>query len=214
MITETKEKIAKRAAQELEEGQIINLGIGIPTLIPKYTNKKKVFLHTENGMLGLEEVEKKDIDPNLINAGKQPVGEVLGTSFFNSSDSFGMIRGGHIDVAILGVLQIDKQGKIANWSIPGKNIMGVGGAMDLLSGAEKIIITTTHTTKEGKSKILDSCTYPITSTRSVDIIVTDLAVFKCIDKKLHLTELMPNVTLQEVIDNTEAYFINSLNSSY
>lgn len=204
------EMIAKRAAQEVEDGQVINLGIGIPTLVAKYVNTSNIFFHTENGMLGVDDVNEGEIDPNLVNAGKIPVGEAIGSSFFNSADSFGMIRGGHVDVAILGVLQVDESARIANWAVPGKNIIGVGGAMDLLVGANKVIVTMTHTSKDGKSKILKECTYPITSTRSVDTIITELAVFKYIDGQLHLVELMPDVTLEQVIANTEANFVNSL----
>lgn len=213
MTNSIQELIAKRAAQELEDGQIINLGIGIPTLVSKYVEDKKLYLHTENGMLGVEDVDEDDIDPYLVNAGKLPVGEGLGASFFHSADSFAMIRGGHIDVAILGVLQVDEKGRIANWAVPGQNILGVGGAMDLIVGAKKIIATTRHTTKDGKSKILKECTYPLTSTRSVDMIVTELAVFKYIDGQLHLVELMSGTTLEEVQQKTEAYFVNSLEGS-
>lgn len=207
------ELIAKRAAQELQDDQIINLGIGIPTLVSKYVQDKSVFFHTENGMLGVEDVGE-EVDPNLVNAGKLPVGEGIGASYFNSSDSFAMIRGGHIDVAILGVLQIDEKAQIANWAVPGKNIIGVGGAMDLLVGAKKVIVTTTHTSKDGQSKLLKECTYPITSTRSVDVIITELAVFRYINGQLHLVELMPNVTLEEVQQKTEAAFINALSNEY
>ncbi|KOS66375.1 acetate CoA-transferase [Lysinibacillus contaminans] len=204
------ELIAKRAAKEVEDGQIINLGIGIPTLVAKYVENENVHFHTENGMLGVVGIEEEDIDPNLVNAGKMPVGEAVGSSFFNSAESFGMIRGGHVDVAILGVLQVDEQSRIANWAVPGKNIIGVGGAMDLLVGARKVIVTMTHTSKDGKSKILKDCTYPITSTRSVDTIITDLAVFNYINGELHLVELMPGVTLEQVEKNTEARFVNVL----
>lgn len=210
MTNPIQELIAKRAAQELQDGEVINLGIGIPTLVSKYVNDKKVFLHTENGMLGVEEVVDEKIDPNLVNAGKLPVGEGIGASFFNSADSFGMIRGGHVDVAILGVLQIDSKAQIANWAVPGKNIIGVGGAMDLLIGAKKVIVTTTHTSKDGKSKLMQECTFPITSNRSADIIITELAVFRHVNGQLHLTELMPGVTIEQVEKNTEAKFINSL----
>lgn len=210
MTNPIQELIAKRAAQELQDGEVINLGIGIPTLVSKYVNDKKVFLHTENGMLGVEEVADEKIDPNLVNAGKLPVGEGIGASFFNSADSFGMIRGGHVDVAILGVLQIDSKAQIANWAVPGKNIIGVGGAMDLLIGAKKVIVTTTHTSKDGKSKLMQECTFPITSNRSADIIITELAVFRHVNGQLHLTELMPGVTIEQVEKNTEAKFINSL----
>ncbi|MFB5087660.1 3-oxoacid CoA-transferase subunit B [Psychrobacillus sp. PGGUH221] len=210
MANPIQEAIAKRAAKELEHGQIINLGIGIPTLVANYVEHNHVFFHTENGMLGVEDVNEEDIDPNIVNAGKFAVGEAIGASYFDSAASFAMIRGGHVDVAILGVLQVDEHARIANWAVPGKNIIGVGGAMDLLVGARKVIVTMTHTSKDGKSKILKECNYPITSTRSVDIIVTDLAVFKYIDSQLHLVELMPGVDLETVEANTEARFINAL----
>ncbi|MGE7842586.1 3-oxoacid CoA-transferase subunit B [Lysinibacillus sp. NPDC093712] len=210
MANPIQELIAKRAAKEVANGQIINLGIGIPTLVAKYVENDNVHFHTENGMLGVVGVDEEDIDPNVVNAGKMPVGEAIGSSFFNSAESFGMIRGGHVDVAILGVLQVDEQARIANWAVPGKNIIGVGGAMDLLIGAQKVIVTMTHTSKDGKSKILKNCTYPITSTRSVDTIITELAVFNYIDGQLHLVELMPEVTLQQVEASTEASFVNAL----
>ncbi|WP_350302252.1 3-oxoacid CoA-transferase subunit B [Peribacillus frigoritolerans] len=199
--------IARRTAKELTGPCIVNLGIGIPTLVAKYIDDENVFFHTENGLLGVAEVDEDEIDPNLVNAGKLPVGESIGASFFNSAESFAMIRGGHIDVAILGVLQVGQTGEIANWAVPGKNIMGVGGAMDLLVGAKKVIVTMTHTSKEGKSKVLKKCTYPITSTRSVDLIITELAVFEVIDKQLKLIELMPGITIEEVRAKTEADFI-------
>ncbi|PWA08030.1 succinyl-CoA--3-ketoacid-CoA transferase [Pueribacillus theae] len=202
--------IAKRAAKELTDPCTVNLGIGIPTLVAEYIHDENVFLHTENGLLGVTGVDEKDIDPNLVNAGKLPVGEAVGASYFNSADSFAMIRGGHIDVAILGVLQVDQTGVIANWAVPGKNIMGVGGAMDLLIGAKKVIVVMTHTNKDGSSKMLKECTYPITSTRSVDMIITELAVFKVVDKSLRLVELMPGVTIEEVRAKTEADFIEQL----
>lgn len=210
MANSIQELIAKRAAKEVEDGQIINLGIGIPTLVAKYVENDNVYFHTENGMLGVVGIDEEDIDPNLVNAGKMPVGEAIGSSFFNSAESFGMIRGGHVDVAILGVLQVDEQGRIANWAVPGKNIIGVGGAMDLLVGARKVIVTMTHTSKDGKSKVLKDCTYPITSTRSVDTIITELAVFNYVDGTLHLVELMPEATLAQVEANTEASFVNAL----
>jgi 3-oxoacid CoA-transferase len=210
MANPIQELIAKRAAKEVANGQIINLGIGIPTLVAKYVENDNVHFHTENGMLGVVGVDEEDIDPNVVNAGKMPVGEAIGSSFFNSAESFGMIRGGHVDVAILGVLQVDEQARIANWAVPGKNIIGVGGAMDLLIGAQKVIVTMTHTSKDGKSKILKNCTYPITSTRSVDTIITELAVFNFVDGQLHLVELMPEVTLQQVEASTEASFVNAL----
>lgn len=206
----TQEKIAKRAAQELHPDEIINLGIGIPTLVANYVDAKHVYFHTENGMLGVEDVEKGKHDPNIVNAGKFVVGEGVGASYFDSATSFSMIRGGHVDVAILGVLQVDEIGQIANWAVPGKNIIGVGGAMDLLVGVKRVIVTMNHTSKDGKSKILKKCTYPITSTRSVDVIITDLAVFEVRQQQLYLVELMPGVELQEVIEKTDAKFINEV----
>ncbi|WP_342599190.1 3-oxoacid CoA-transferase subunit B [Psychrobacillus sp. FSL H8-0483] len=198
--------IAKRVAQELEGPCIVNLGIGIPTLVAEYMDAADIYLHTENGLLGVTDVEEADIDPNLVNAGKLPVGEAIGASYFNSSDSFAMIRGGHVDFAILGALQVEQSGVIANWAVPGKNIMGVGGAMDLLVGAKKVFVTMSHTSKDGSSKILKECTYPITSTRSVDMIFTELAVFEVVNKQLKLVELMPGATIEEVRAKTEADF--------
>ncbi|MCG7343663.1 3-oxoacid CoA-transferase subunit B [Sporosarcina sp. ACRSL] len=204
MENSVQELIARRAARELKGPAVVNLGIGIPTLVAKYVENELVHFHTENGLLGVTEVEEED--PNLVNAGKLPVGERVGASFFSSAESFEMIRGGHIDVAILGALQVDETGRIANWAIPGKNIIGVGGAMDLLVGAKKVIVTTSHLTKDGKSKLMKACTFPLTSTRSVDLIITELAVFTVVNEQLILTELMPGVTLEQVRESTEAHF--------
>ncbi|SDG79375.1 3-oxoacid CoA-transferase [Planococcus glaciei] len=204
---ETQHMIAKRVALELQGPCTVNLGIGIPTLVAEYMTEDNIYLHTENGLLGVTDVEEADIDPNLVNAGKLPVGEAIGSSFFNSSDSFAMIRGGHVDVAILGALQVDETGVIANWAVPGKNIMGVGGAMDLLVGAKKVFVTMNHTSKDGSSKLLKECTYPITSTRQVDMIFTELAVFNVEDGQLKLVDLMPGATIEEVREKTEAAFI-------
>lgn len=201
-------QIARRAAQELQEGDVVNLGIGIPTLVADYVPEDlNIHVHTENGMLGVgPSPAEEHADPNLVNAGKLPVSEKIGASYFHSADSFAMIRGGHIDVAILGVLQVDQQGRIANWAIPGQTILGVGGAMDLLIGAKKIIVTTTFTTKKGEPKIVDACTFPITGNRSADLIITELCVFKCEDGRLTLIELMPGATLEQVKANTTANF--------
>lgn len=203
-IANVQELIAERAACELKGPSVVNLGIGIPTLVAKYVNDGLIHFHTENGLLGVTDVEEED--PNLVNAGKLPVGEQVGASFFSSAESFGMIRGGHVDVAILGALQVDESGRIANWAIPGKNIIGVGGAMDLLVGAKKVIVTTSHMTKDGKSKLMKTCTFPLTSTRSVDMIITELAVFSVVDGQLVLTELMPGVAIDQVRASTEANF--------
>ncbi|MBM7714113.1 3-oxoacid CoA-transferase [Bacillus thermophilus] len=201
-----KEIIAKRAAKELTPYSIINLGIGIPTLVPDYLDESKYYLHTENGLLGVTSVEDDEMDPLLVNAGKLPVGEAVGASYFHSADSFAMIRGGHVDVAILGALQVDEQGLVANWAIPGKDIIGVGGAMDLLSGAKKIIITMSHVSKEGSPKFVERCTYPITATRIADVIITDLAVFQWKKGGYECMELMGNATLNEVKEKTTASF--------
>lgn len=198
--------IAKRVAQELTGPCTVNLGIGIPTLVAEHMTDDHIYLHTENGLLGVTDVEDESVDPNLVNAGKLPVGEAVGASFFNSSDSFAMIRGGHVDVAILGALQVDEHGIIANWAVPGKNIMGVGGAMDLLVGAKKVFVTMSHTSKDGSPKLLKECTYPITSTRQVDMVFTELAAFKVDNGNLVLVDLMPGVTLEEVRQKTEASF--------
>lgn len=201
-----RELIAKRAADELEPYSFVNLGIGIPTLVANYIDDELYTLHTENGLLGVTSVEEDAIDPLIVNAGKLPVGEALGASYFSSADSFAMIRGGHIDVAILGALQIDSKGRIANWAIPGKDIIGVGGAMDLLEGAKKIIITTNHVANDGRPKIVDECTFPITSERIAETIITDLAVFKWQGKNYELIELMGDSTIEDVQNNTTAFY--------
>ncbi len=200
------EMIAKRAAKELKGPLIVNLGIGIPNLIPKYLEDDQVYMHTENGMLGIGPADPENLDPNLINSGKQPVSETIGSSYFDSAQSFAMIRGGHVGAAVLGVLQVDQTGRIANWSVPGKDIIGVGGAMDLLEGANRIICTMSHTTKTGEPKILKECTYPLTSNRRVDMVITELAVFEFRDGSMYLTELMPGATLEKVREKTQAEY--------
>lgn len=200
-----REMIAKRAVLELNEGEIINLGIGIPTLIANYLDESKFYVHTENGMLGVI-AHSDTLDPNIVNAGKLVVGESKAASYFSSADSFAMIRGGHVSTAILGALQVDESGKIANWAVPGMDILGVGGAMDLLEGAGRIIVTTSHTTNDGKAKFVKECTYPITSKRVIDVLITDKAVFKWMDNQFELVELMGDTTLEEVMQHTEAKF--------
>lgn len=201
-------QIAKVAAQKLEHHQIVNLGIGIPTLVTEYIPPdKKIYFQTENGMLGVGPEPNEDtLDLNLVNAGKLPITEEIGASYFSSADSFGMIRGGHVDVAVLGVLQVDERGRIANWAIPGKTILGVGGAMDLTVGAKQIIVTTTHTTKNGESKIVQNCHYPITSLRSVNWIITEHAIFSVDEEGLVLEEVLSDLTLQQLKDITEANY--------
>ncbi|MGM8365563.1 3-oxoacid CoA-transferase subunit B [Virgibacillus sp. W0181] len=208
-----KNYIAQRAAQELNDGDIVNLGIGLPTLVVDYLpDDISIYLHSENGILGLGPTPAtEDIDEDLVNAGKLPVTIKEGSSFFDSPSSFGMIRGGHVDVAILGVLQVDQYGRIANWAIPGKDILGVGGAMDLLEGAQKVIVTMLHTTKNGDAKIVDKLTYPKTSKRQVDVVVTEIAVFRTDDKGLILTEIAPGKTIEEVKEKTGAPFRTAAN---
>ncbi|NRD76549.1 3-oxoacid CoA-transferase subunit B [Bacillus sp. BRMEA1] len=205
---DAKHFIASRAAKELKDGDIVNLGIGIPTLVADHIPAAiRVFLHSENGILGVGPSPKHDqIDADLVNAGKKPVTILDGSSFFDSAFSFAMIRGGHVTVSILGVLQINGQGMIANWAVPGKSVLGVGGAMDLLEGSKRVIVTTMHTTDKGEPKIVKDLTYPITSERKVDLIITDLAVFSVKDDGLHLIELAPEVSLEEVQRKTNAPF--------
>ena len=200
-------KIAKRVAQELNEGDVINLGIGIPTLIPDYIGEKVVFLQSENGLLGMGPTPKEeDTDMDLISASKRPITMEPGASIFDSADSFAMIRGGHIDLAVLGTLQVDETGKVANWSIPGANILGVGGAMDLVVGAKRIIIATTHLTKDDKPKIVKELTYPSSGDRKVDMVVTEHAVFEFKKGEMYLTERLSDISLQELADITDASY--------
>ncbi|MBS4193103.1 3-oxoacid CoA-transferase subunit B [Bacillus sp. FJAT-49705] len=203
-----KQYIAARAAKELKDSDIVNLGIGIPTLVADFIpSDVQVFLHSENGILGVGPTpDPEHIDQDLVNAGKMPVTVLNGSSYFDSASSFAMIRGGHVSVSILGVLQIDAKGRIANWAVPGKSVLGVGGAMDLLEGSKKVIVTTMHTTNKGESKIVKELTYPITSERAVDLIITDLAVFTVKEDGLHLIELAPGISLEEAQQKTDAPF--------
>ncbi|MGG1663687.1 3-oxoacid CoA-transferase subunit B [Brevibacillus sp. NRS-1366] len=203
-----KELIAKTIAKELKQGEVVNLGIGIPTLVCNYLSEDSgIFFHSENGILGVGEVAKSDeVDKDLVNAGKIPVTVNLGASFFDSAASFAMIRGGHVDVAVIGALEVDEQGRVANWLIPGQNVLGVGGAMDLIEGVRRIIVAITHTTKDGSSKIVKLLGYPKSSERSVDMVVTELAVFKVVNHELILSEIAPGVTLDEIKEKTEATF--------
>lgn len=203
-----KEYIAARTAKELKDGDIVNLGIGIPTLVVDYLSRNvRVFVHSENGILGVgPSPGPEETDPDLVNAGKLPVTLEEGSSFFDSASSFAMIRGGHIDVTILGTLEINQRGQIANWAVPGKSVLGVGGAMDLLEGAGKIIVTTMHTSKDGRPKIVKETAYALTSLRPVDLIVTELAVFSVREGRLRLIEIAPSTTLEEVRQKTDAEY--------
>lgn len=201
-----KEIIAERAAKELNDGDIVNLGIGLPTMIPNYLNPSvSVTLQSENGFIGLGPVEEEP-SPDLVNAGGQPCGINPGGAFFDSGYSFALIRGGHVDATILGGLEVDQDGNLANWMIPGKMVPGMGGAMDLVTGAKKVIVVMEHRSKKGGSKILQQCQLPLTGKHVVDKIITELAVFKVTSEGLELEELLENATLQEVKDATEADF--------
>lgn len=214
-VDDARMSMARRALAELKRGDIVNLGIGIPTLVADLiTPADGVILHTENGMLGVGPAPTEGGAMDYpVNAGKIPVTALPGSSYFDSADSFAMIRGGHVDVAIMGGLQVDKQGNLANWAVPGKPLLGVGGAMDLASGAKKLIITMTHTNSDGSAKIVPSCTLPLTATGAVDMIITELAVFTFESGQLTLIELMPGVSLDEVQSKTGATFSTRLNDN-
>lgn len=212
-VDEERINMAKRALKELSKGDVVNLGIGIPTLVADLiTEEHGIILHTENGMLGVGPVPKDGggAMDYPVNAGKIPVTALNGSSYFDSATSFAMIRGGHVDVAIMGGLQCDEAANLANWAVPGKPLLGVGGAMDLAKGAKKLIITMTHSNSDGSAKIIPSCVLPLTASGVVDMIITDKAVFAYPNGKLTLLELMPNATLDEVEKLTTAKFINAL----
>jgi 3-oxoacid CoA-transferase B subunit len=200
MTNDVRARIAERAAQELRAGDVVNLGIGIPNLIPGFLGPEtEVYLHTENGLLGVgPRPDPNEIDPDLIDAAKLPVTALPGAAYFDSADSFAMIRGGHVDVAVLGALQVSAGGDIANWAVPGRDVLGVGGAMDLVVGARTVIVTMTATSSSGEPKLVPECTLPLTARSVADVVVTELGVFRLMDGVLTLTELLGDTELEDV----------------
>lgn len=205
----SKEQIAQVIARDLQDGFYVNLGIGIPTLVANYVPKNmEIMLQSENGLLGMGEFPtEENVDADLINAGKQTVTAVPGAAYFDSATSFAMIRGGHVDLTVLGAFEIDQKGNIASYMIPGKLVKGMGGAMDLVAGADNIIVAMTHANKHGESKILKECTLPLTGVNCVKKVVTDLAVMELIDGKFHLLERAPGVSVEEIKEKTAAELV-------
>jgi 3-oxoacid CoA-transferase subunit B len=202
---EKRDRIVKRAAQELQNGYYVNLGIGMPTLVANYVPAGiEVVLQSENGMLGVGQYPLEGTeDPDLINAGKETVTEVAGTSYSSSADSFAMIRGGHMDLSILGAMEVDEKGSLANWMVPGKMVKGMGGAMDLVAGARRVVVTMEHVTKQGTPKILRKCALPITGVEVVDLIITEMGVIRITREGLVLEEIAPGFTAEDVQRATE-----------
>jgi 3-oxoacid CoA-transferase subunit B len=204
----TREQIAKRIAQEMQDGYYVNLGIGIPTLVANYIPEgMQVMLQSENGILGMGEFPTlENVDPDLINAGKQTVTVIKGAAYFNSAESFAMIRGGHVDLTVLGAFEVDQDGSIASWMVPGKLVKGMGGAMDLVAGAQNIVVAMAHSNK-GESKILKKCKLPLTGVSCIKKVVTDLAVLEIKDGAFHLMERAPGVSVEEIVKLTEGKLI-------
>ncbi len=200
----SREQLAMRVARELKDGYYVNLGIGIPTLVANYIPEgMEVMMQSENGLLGMGPFPtEEELDADMINAGKQTVTAVTGASIFSSADSFAMIRGGHVDLTVLGAFEVDVEGNIASWMIPGKLIKGMGGAMDLVAGADNIIVTMTHASKHGESKLLSKCTLPLTGAACIHKVVTDLAFIEINDGKFHLKERAPGVSVDEIVEKT------------
>jgi 3-oxoacid CoA-transferase len=216
MTDDVKHRIAERAARELQPGEVVNLGIGIPNLIPGFLGPDSgVVLHTENGLLGVgPRPEEDEVDPDLIDAAKLPITALPGAAYFDSAQSFAMIRGGHIDVAVLGALEVSAGGDIANWAVPGRDVLGVGGAMDLVVGARRVIVTMTATSSRGEPKVVAECRYPLTAAGVADVVVTEHSVFRFVDGELRLTELLGGATVDEVAEVTGAPFVVALEESH
>ena len=213
--SDARERIARRIAREFVDQKrtlVINLGVGIPTMVANYIESEEIFIQAENGMLGVGRLASEDrIDRQLINAGRQPVTETPGCSYFDSATSFGMIRGGHVDATVIGAFQVDEEGNIANWINPNGKQLGVGGAMDLVTGAKQVIVGMQHATRDGGAKLVERCTMPITGYSEVDLVVTELGMFRFVEGRPVLEEIAPEVSLEELRTLTEARFTVSKN---